>query len=127
MDNTPEPVGCNRIADSLSWQCATRADLHVARLVHKGEEPDAVYPMAAATLVDGFLAWLDRIGVLARLKALRGEGVRRQVIPFRQFVYLYFLRCLALLFGRRVKRPQVGAAATVDALFERLRSAQNGP
>ena len=55
------------------------------------------------------------------------RNAQKAVVFFEDRYGIYFLSELALLFGRRVKRPQVGAAATVDALFERLRSAQNGP
>jgi hypothetical protein len=93
----PDPIISpqQRIAEELAWQWAVRADLAVARHLLDGAEPDAVYGIASATVVDRLFCWLDEIGVLKEIGSMPGVGVQRQVIPFETWVMLYFLRCLA--------------------------------
>jgi len=90
-----EPAGSERLAQSLTWQAATRADLGVARALVAGGEPDGVYGLGDARIVDAFFCWLDDLGVLDDLRALPLAGVQREVIPTELHVLVYFLRCLA--------------------------------
>lgn len=90
-----EPTGSERLSQSLTWQAATRSDLVVANALVAGEELDGVYGLGDARIVDAFFCWLDDLGVLADLRALRLEGVKREAIPAELHVLVYFLRCLA--------------------------------
>jgi hypothetical protein len=89
------PIGLERIADTLTWQAAVRSDLSVARLMLSGEDPDGLYGLGHARIVDAFFCWLDDLGVLDALRALPVVGVKRKVIPPELYVLIYFLRCLA--------------------------------
>lgn len=60
-----------------------------------GAEPDGLYGISDARIVDHFLFYVEELGVGDALRRLRPEGVRREVIPAELYVVLYFLRCLA--------------------------------
>ena len=89
------PSAQEQIVGELTWRWAVRADLLVARHLVGGEDPDSVYGIGVATVVDRLFCWLGDIGVLAELEAMDGVGIERRTIPFETWVMLYFLRCLA--------------------------------
>jgi hypothetical protein len=72
-----------------------RHDLTVAERLVAGDEPDGVYGIADARIVDHFLYFIDDLGVSAGIRQLRPVGVKREAIPAELHVLLYFLRCLA--------------------------------
>ena len=90
-----EHAGSERIANTLTWQSAVRSDLRVAEGLLDGEEPEGIYGISHARIVDQFLLYIEEIGVGAALRALQLKGVKREVIPPELYVVLYFLRCLA--------------------------------
>ena len=90
-----EHAGSERIADTLTWQAAVRSDLGVADRLVAGEEPDGVYGIADARIVDHFLTFIEELGVGEALRVLRPVGIRREAIPPELYVMLYFLWCLA--------------------------------
>jgi hypothetical protein len=90
-----EPFGTERIANSLTWAAARRADLSVAELLLAGASPDGVYGISHARIVDQFLFFVEERGVGALVRGLRPTGIRREVVPAELGVMLYFLRCLA--------------------------------
>lgn len=90
-----EHAGSERIANTLTWQSAVRSDLRVAEGLLGGEEPDGIYGISHARIVDQFLLYIEELGVGSALRALRPKGVQREVIPPELYIALYFLRCLA--------------------------------
>lgn len=90
-----ESVGTERIASTLTWQSARRADLSVAELLLAGASPDGVYGISHARIVDQFLFFVEELGVGALVRGLRPTGIKREVVPAELGVMLYFLRCLA--------------------------------
>lgn len=90
-----EHAGSERIANTLTWQSAVRSDLRVAESLLDGDEPDGIYGISHARVVDHFLLYIEELGVGQALRALRPRGVQREVIPAELYVVLYFLRCLA--------------------------------
>lgn len=90
-----EAAGISRLAQSLTWQAATRSELRVATALVDGEEPDGVYGLGDARIVDALFCWLDDLGVLADLRALPFMGVQREGLPPELYVLVYFLRCIA--------------------------------
>jgi len=87
----------DRIANEITWRWSIRQDLSVARHLREGEEVDGVYGISAATIVDRLFCWLEALGLWERLGAMKGEGVKRQVIAYSRYIVLYFVRCLARL------------------------------
>lgn len=90
-----ELAGKERLVQNLTWQAAIRSDLGVAEALMAGEEPDGVYGLGDARIVDTFFCWLEELGVLDELRALPTVGVQREVIPSEMYVLIYFLRCIA--------------------------------
>lgn len=90
-----EHAGSHRIADTLTWPSAMRSDLRVAEALPADAEPDGLYGISVARIVDHFLFFAEEPGVGEALRRLRPEGVQREVIPAELYVVLYFLRCLA--------------------------------
>lgn len=90
-----EAAGSERISESLTWQAACRSDARVGELLLGGEEPDGIYGIASARIVDHFLLYIEELGVGAAVRGLRPRGVQREVVPAELYVVLYFLRCLA--------------------------------
>ena len=48
-----------RMANTLTWQSAVRADLRVAEGLLDGEEPDGIYGISHARVVDHFLLYIE--------------------------------------------------------------------
>ncbi len=90
-----ETAGSTRIANALTWQVGARHDLGVAERLIAGDEPDGVYGIADARIVDHFLCFIDDLGVGGALRRLRPAGVKRETIPAELYILVYFLRCLA--------------------------------
>lgn len=90
-----EATGSARLARSLTWQAATRSELRVATALVDGEEPDGVYGLGDARVVDAFFCWLDDLGVLDDIRSLALVGVKREGLPPELYVLVYFLRCIA--------------------------------
>ncbi len=56
-------VGSERIANTLTWQSAVRSDLRVADVLLAGGEPDGIYGISHARIVDHFLLYIEELGV----------------------------------------------------------------
>ncbi len=82
--------------EKLHWQMGTRNDKKVAGYIHKNREMDGIYELENSGILDGFYEWLEEIGIINVLKGIIPSGVERVMVPFFQFVLLYFFK---VLFG----------------------------
>jgi len=82
------------IIRKLSWAMAGRDDNKVAKYIHEKRQMDGVYNMEDGGLLDGFYEWMDKGKIIELLKKISPAGVTRVMIPFFQFVLLYFLKTL---------------------------------
>lgn len=78
----------------LSWQMALRDEERVAKGIYEKKEIDGIYGLDQSGLLDGFYEWLEEWGVIEKLKKIMAEGIQRVMVPFFQYVILYFLKTL---------------------------------
>jgi len=78
----------------LCWQMAVRNENKVAGRIRKYREIDGIYGLDQSGLLDGFYEWLEEWGVIKKLEKVSAEGIQRVMVPFFQYVMLYFLKTL---------------------------------
>ncbi|MFH0797329.1 MAG: transposase [Candidatus Omnitrophota bacterium] len=78
----------------LSWRMAQRDDKKVARDIYEKREIDGIYNLEDSGLLDGFYEWLQEWKIIETLKKFRPSEIERVMVPFFQFVLLYFLKTL---------------------------------
>jgi hypothetical protein len=78
----------------LHWHMGTRDDRKIARHIHKNRQMDGIYELDDNGILDGFYEWLEEAGVIKMLKEISPSGVQRMMIPFFQYVVVYFLKVL---------------------------------
>jgi hypothetical protein len=85
MEQTREAIRTN-LAERLCWQ--------VARRLHRKLLVDGVYPLDAGALLEEFFHFLRELGGVALLEEVRGQGIKREMVPMAQDVLLYGLKAL---------------------------------
>jgi len=90
---TADAVRC-QLAAQLDWQFAERNDAAVAQALRAGVPIDDVRTVDEAILVEGFLGFLRRTGILAHWQTFTIPAVQRVFLPVLAFVLLYGLRVL---------------------------------
>ena len=78
----------------LSWRMAQRNDTKVAKTIYEKREVDGIYNLEDSGLLDGFYEWLQEWKVIEILKKISPSGINRVMVPFFQFILLYFLKTL---------------------------------
>ena len=109
------------LGERLDWQWYRRDDRKVAAALAAGEEVDAVHPLDAGALLDGYWHFLDEIGVLKLMGEQSVAGCKRKALPVFELTALYHLKTLmgiesidalpALLFSDPVAMSVLGANA----------------
>lgn len=84
----------NNVVSKLSWHMATRSEPRVAKAIYQGKEIAGIYGLEETGLLDGFYEYLEKLGVIKLLGEISPLGVMRVMVPFVQFVLLYFLKTL---------------------------------
>lgn len=82
------------LAERLCWQVAKRDDDRIARVVSKKNEVNGVYHLDQGAILDEFFHFLETTGVSKLLSELKGEGIKREMVDFTQYVMLYGLKTL---------------------------------
>lgn len=82
------------LAERLCWEVARRDDTRVARRLYRKQEVDGVYRLDEGAVLDDFFHFLDQIGVMALLEEVHGAAMRREMVPYVQYVLLYGLKTL---------------------------------
>jgi hypothetical protein len=93
MEQTREAIAEN-LAERLCWQAARRDDSRVARRLYRKQVVDGVYRLDEGALLDDFFHFLQQLGVLDGLGDVHGTAVRREMVPFVQYLLLYSLKTL---------------------------------
>lgn len=93
MAQTREAMAQN-LAERLCWQAARRDDSRVARRLYRKQVVDGVYRLDEGALLDDFFHFLQQLGVLDGLGDVHGTAVRREMVPFVQYLLLYSLKTL---------------------------------
>ena len=114
---TPVEIEENTIR-KLSWRMGQRNDKKIAKGIYEEKKIDAIYNLEDSGLLDGFYQWLEEWKVIQILKGISPSGVKRVMVPFFQFVLLYFLKTLSgiesinrvpqLLFSNQAAMSLVG-------------------
>ena len=82
------------LVERLDWRFARRDESRIARRLWKKQAVDAIYSLEEGAMLDEFVHFLDEIGVASRWQALQGEGIKREMIDFFQYVLLYGMKTL---------------------------------
>jgi hypothetical protein len=93
MEQIREAIAQN-LAERLCWQAARRDDSRVARRLYRKQVVDGVYRLDEGALLDDFFHFLQQLGVLDGLGDVHGTAVRREMVPFVQYLLLYSLKTL---------------------------------
>jgi hypothetical protein len=93
MGQTHDEITEN-LAERLCWKVARRDDSRVARRLYRKQEVDGVYRLDEGALLDDFFHFLQAIGVMTLLEEAHGATIRRQMVPFIQYVLLYGVKTL---------------------------------
>jgi Transposase DDE domain len=93
MEQTREAIA-QHLAERLCWQAARRDDSRVARRLYRKQVVDGVYRLDEGALLDDFFHFLQQLGVLDGLGDVHGTTVRREMVPFVQYLLLYSLKTL---------------------------------
>ena len=72
----------------------TRDDRKIAWHIHRNRQMDGIHELDDNGILDGFYEWLEEAGVIKMVKEISGCGVQRMMIPFFQYVVVYFLKVL---------------------------------
>jgi hypothetical protein len=88
MRQTDDEV-TQQVAERWCWEVARRDDARVARRLYRTQEVDGVYRLDAGAVLDEFFHVLQAVGVMARLEAVHGTAIQREMLP-------YVPDCLAL-------------------------------
>jgi hypothetical protein len=83
-----------KLAERLCWEVARRDDCRVARRLYRKQLVDGVYRLDEGALLDDFLHFLKAMGVMALLEEVHGAAIRREMLPFVQYVLLYGMKTL---------------------------------
>ena len=84
----------DHLVERLCWVVARRDDCRVARRLYRKEVVDGVYPLDERAVLDEFFHFLREVGVLPLMAQLQGQGIRRAMVDFVQYVLLYELKTL---------------------------------
>ena len=87
MAQTREAIAEN-LAERWCWQAARRDDSRVARRLYRKQVVDGVYRLDEGALLDDFFHFLQQLGVLDGLGDVHGTAVRREMVPFVQYLLL---------------------------------------
>lgn len=82
------------LVERLDWRFARRDDSRIARRLWKKQEVDALYSLEEGAMLAAFVHFLDEIGMLPRWQALQGDGIKREMVDFFQYVMLYGMTTL---------------------------------
>jgi hypothetical protein len=93
MGQTHDEITQHR-AERLCWEGARRDDCRVARRLYRKQLVDGVYRLDEGALLDDFLHFLKAMGVMALLEEVHGAAIRREMLPFVQYVLLYGMKTL---------------------------------
>jgi hypothetical protein len=93
MTQTREAITEN-LAERLCWEVARRDDARVARRLYRKQLVDGVYRLDEGALLDDFFHFLQALGVMTLLEEAHGAAIRRQMVPFVQYVLLYGVKTL---------------------------------
>jgi hypothetical protein len=93
MRQTPDEIA-QSLAERLCWEIARRDDSRVARRLYRKQVVDGVYRLDEGALLDDFFHFLQAIRVMCLLEEAHGAAVRREMVPFVQYVLLYGLKTL---------------------------------
>lgn len=106
------------LASRLDWQWYQRDDRAVAAALAAGEEIDALYPLDAGGLLDGYWHYLDECGILKLMADQQVAAMQRKALPVFALSALYHLKTLmgieamdslpALLFSDPVAMSVLG-------------------
>jgi hypothetical protein len=93
MGQTNEEL-IENLAERWCWEVARRDDSRIARCLYRKQVVDGVYRLDADALLDDFFHFLRAIGVMALLEDVHGTTIRREMLPYVQYVLLYGLKTL---------------------------------
>src|SRR5438105_7542620 len=93
MMQSKEEVTTNLVA-RLDWRFARRDESRIARRLWKKQPVDAIYSLEEGAILGEFVHFLDEVGALSRWQALQGEGIKREMVDFFQYVMLYGMKTL---------------------------------
>jgi Transposase DDE domain len=82
------------LAERLDWRFAQRDDSRLARRLWKKQAVEAISSLEEGAILDEFVHFLDEVGVLPRWQALQGDGIKREMVDFFQYVMLYGMKTL---------------------------------
>jgi hypothetical protein len=82
------------LVERLDWRFARRDDSRIARRLWKKQVVEAIYSLEEGAILDAFVHFLDEIGVVPRWQALQGDGIKREMVDFFQYVLLYGMKTL---------------------------------
>lgn len=82
------------LVERLDWRFARRDESRIARRLWKKQAVDAIYSLEEGAILDEFVHFLDEIGVVPRWQALQGDGIKREMVDFFQYVMLYGMKTL---------------------------------
>jgi hypothetical protein len=82
------------LVERLDWRFARRDESRIARRLWKKQAVDAIYSLEEGAMLDEFVHFLDEIGVVPRWQALQGDGIKREMVDFFQYVMLYGMKTL---------------------------------
>ena len=126
------------LVERLDWRFAQRDDSRLARRLWKKPAVEAISSLEEGAILDEFVHFLDKVGVLPRWQALQGDGIKREMVAFFQYVMLYGMKTLfgieamnalpALLFSDEAAMRLAGfnAVPLRDAICQRSHEKRQG-
>jgi hypothetical protein len=93
MPHTNDELTQN-LAERWCWEVARRDDTRLARRLYRTQLVDGVYRLAEGAVLDGFVHFLDHVGVMALRPEGRGAAIPRDMLPCVPSVVRYGLKPL---------------------------------
>ena len=91
MEQTREALTTN-LAERWCWQVARREEVRVARRLYRKPLGDGVYPWDAGALREECFHCRRELGIADWLEDVRGQGLRRELVPLVPDVLRYGLQ-----------------------------------
>jgi Novel STAND NTPase 1 len=84
---TQETIEQN-LAERLCWQAARLDDARVARRLYRKHVVDGVYRLDKGALLDDFINFLQKLGVLDPRADVQSRSLQREMVPVVQYILL---------------------------------------